>query len=181
MRVVIAHDYLTQRGGAERVVLELARAFPGAGILTSMYAPDVTFPEFGGFDVATLGLDRVAPFRRDPRLALPILGEAFRRHVVDADLVICSSSGFAHQVRSRGPKIVYCHNPPRWLHQPEDYAMGLGRPQRMALSILRRRLAVTDRLGAREALGYIVNSNNVAQRVRHAYGIEPVVVHSTLR
>ena len=30
-RVAIAHDYLTQRGGAERVVLAMARAFPRPG------------------------------------------------------------------------------------------------------------------------------------------------------
>jgi hypothetical protein len=29
-RIAIAHDYLTQRGGAERVVLSLAKAFPEA-------------------------------------------------------------------------------------------------------------------------------------------------------
>jgi len=30
MRVAIVHDYLTQRGGAERVVLALHRLFPDA-------------------------------------------------------------------------------------------------------------------------------------------------------
>jgi len=177
MKVVIAHDYLTQRGGAERVVLELARAFPEASILTSMYAPDVTFPEFRDLHVTTLALDRFGSFRRDPRRALPFLGEAFRRHYVDADLVLASSSGFAHQVRSRGPKVVYCHNPPRWLHQWEDYSIGLGLAERLAFRALRRRLLTTDRRGAREAAGYVANSNNVAQRIRSAYGIEPVVIH----
>ena len=31
--VAIVHDYLTQRGGAERVVLAMHRAFPAAPIL----------------------------------------------------------------------------------------------------------------------------------------------------
>ncbi|MCW2510952.1 MAG: glycosyl transferase group 1, partial [Modestobacter sp.] len=46
MKVVIVHDYLTQRGGAERVVLEMARAFPDSTVLTSVYSPERTFPEF---------------------------------------------------------------------------------------------------------------------------------------
>ena len=50
-RVAIVHDYLTQRGGAERVVLALAAAFPGAPIHTSFYAPAETFPEFAALDV----------------------------------------------------------------------------------------------------------------------------------
>ena len=40
MRVAIAHDYLTQRGGAERVVVELARGSPDAPIYTSLFSPD---------------------------------------------------------------------------------------------------------------------------------------------
>ena len=31
-RVAIAHDYLTQRGGAERVVASMLRAFPDATV-----------------------------------------------------------------------------------------------------------------------------------------------------
>ncbi len=34
MQVALVHDYLTQRGGAERVVLSLVRAFPGAPLST---------------------------------------------------------------------------------------------------------------------------------------------------
>ncbi|WP_269929191.1 hypothetical protein [Kocuria massiliensis] len=34
--LAIAHDYLTQRGGAERVVLALHRAFPEAPIYTTL-------------------------------------------------------------------------------------------------------------------------------------------------
>ena len=55
---VVAHDYLTQRGGAERVALE----------------------------------------------------------------IVCSTSGWAHGLRAteRTTKVVYCHNPARWLYQRED-------------------------------------------------------------
>ena len=35
----IVHDYLTQRGGAERVVLTLADGFAGSRIFTSCYEP----------------------------------------------------------------------------------------------------------------------------------------------
>ena len=49
--VAIVHDYLTQKGGAERVVLAMHRAFPAAPIYTSLYEPDLTFPEFRDIDV----------------------------------------------------------------------------------------------------------------------------------
>ena len=35
--VALAHDYLTQRGGAERVVLTLLKAFPQAPLHTVLY------------------------------------------------------------------------------------------------------------------------------------------------
>jgi glycosyltransferase involved in cell wall biosynthesis len=178
MRTVVVHDYLTQRGGAERVVLELARAYDTREILTSMYAPDQTFPEFRDMDVTTLGIDKLAFMRRDHRLALPVLGDLFQRHrIEDADLVLTSSSGFAHQVSSSAPKIVYCHNPPRWLHQPEDYLPGVGLPARALLRMVRGHLTRGDAQGARTAAGYIANSRNVADRIHHVYGIDAHVVH----
>lgn len=177
MSVVIAHDYLTQRGGAERVALELAKTFPGSSILTSVYDPDGTFPQFRDLDVRTFGLERLPMVRRDPRLALPVLADIFRHHEADADVLVCSSSGFAHLVRNRGAKIVYCHNPPRWLYQWDDYRMRLPVPAQLAMRRLRDRLLRLDRQGAREATLYIANSSNSAGRVRAAYGRDAHVVH----
>ena len=56
-RVAIAHDYLTQRGGAERVVLAMLRAFPGATIYTTLYDPDGTYPEFADARIVTSPLN----------------------------------------------------------------------------------------------------------------------------
>jgi len=107
MRVAISHDYLTQRGGAERVVLSMLRAFPRAPLYTSLYDAEGTFPEFRGADVHVTGLDRITPLRRHHRLALPLLPATFSRLRVSADVVLCSSSGWAHATRVDGKKIVY--------------------------------------------------------------------------
>ena len=40
---------------------------------------------------------------------------------IDADVVICSSSGWAHGVRTTGRKVVYCYAPARWLYQTDAY------------------------------------------------------------
>lgn len=177
MSVVVAHDYLTQRGGAERVVLEMARAYSDCTVLTSMYIPERTFPAFRDLNVVSLGLERFPAIAKDPRRALPLLGPLFHRKVVDTDLLLCSSSGFSHQLRSRGPKVVYCHNPPRWLYQWRDYSVGLRTMERLALRGLRRHLLNGDVRGARSAAGYIANSSNVQERIAAAYGIPAGVVH----
>jgi glycosyltransferase involved in cell wall biosynthesis len=177
-RVVIAHDYLSQRGGAERVVLSLLRAFPGARVVSSVYAPDQTYAEFQQFDVETSFLNRVPALRRDPRLALPLLAKAWDSlRVDDAHVVICSSSGWSHGVRAAGKKIVYCHNPARWLYQPEVYLSHAPRFSRLALSILRPTLVAWDRRKAATADRYIANSTVVKERIRAIYGLEADVMH----
>ena len=121
MTVAISHDYLTQRGGAERVVLSMLRAFPRAPLYTSLYDAEGTFPEFRGADVRVTGLDRITPLRQHHRLALPLLPATFSRLQVSADVVLCSSSGWAHATRVDGKKVVYCHTPARWLYHGAHY------------------------------------------------------------
>src|SRR5580704_7922021 len=87
VKVALVHDYLTQRGGAERVVLSIARAFPGAPLYTSLYDPEATFPEFAALEVRTLPLDRIGLLRRHHRAALPLLAPSFSRLRVEADVV----------------------------------------------------------------------------------------------
>ncbi len=174
--VALVHDYLTQRGGAERVVLALATEYPGAPIHTSLYDPDGTFPEFAGLDVRTMALDRVALFRRHHRLALPLLAPAFSRLQVDAGVVICSSSGWAHGAKVHGRKVVYCHTPARWLYQSDRYLDGQSKGSAAALSLMAPPLRAWDRRAAASADRYLVNSTAVQRRVADLYGIDAEVV-----
>ena len=176
MRVAIVHDYLTQRGGAERVVLSMLRAFPEAPLYTSLYDPDGTFPGFRDADVRPLPLDRLAPLRRRHRLAFPLLAPAFSRLRVPGDVALCSSSGWAHGARAEGRKVVYCHAPARWLYQPERYLRGRRGAGSAALALLRRRLLEWDRRAAASADRYLANSTEVARRIRSLYGVEAEVL-----
>ena len=72
-KVVLAHDYLTQRGGAERVALTFTQIFPEAPLYTSLYEPSDTYPEFQRTRVLTSPLNKVTLLRRNFRLALPLI------------------------------------------------------------------------------------------------------------
>ncbi|HEX3981635.1 MAG TPA: glycosyltransferase [Acidimicrobiales bacterium] len=174
--LALVHDYLTQRGGAERVVATLARAFPGAPLYTSLFDPAGTFPEFAGLDIRTLPLDRIGLLRAHHRLALPLLAPSFSHLTVDADVAICSSSGWAHGATVTGRKIVYCHTPARWLYQSGRYLDGTSPWTAAALSVLAPPLRRWDHKAAATAHRYLVNSNAVRLRVEEIYGIEAVVV-----
>ena len=175
--VAIAHDYLTQRGGAERVVLEMAAAFPDATIHTTVYDPDATFPEFRDLKIATSWLDRIGFFRRHHRYALPLLPLAASTTKIDADLVLVSSSGWAHGFRSTGHKVVYCYSPARWLYQSRRY---LGDnpswSESLALRLLRPFLVWWDRRAAKSADAYVAISSIVQDRVLSEYGRTSVVL-----
>lgn len=177
-RVVVVHDYLSQRGGAERVVLAILGAFPGARLVTSVHSPERTFAAFADHEIETLWPDRVPAFRSDPRRALPVLAGAFSRHVIDdADVVVCSSSGWSHGIGSTAPKVVYCHTPARWLYEPADYLDTAGVAPRLATRVLQGRLKRWDRAQAATVSEYLANSTTVRDRIRRAYGREAQVLH----
>jgi glycosyltransferase involved in cell wall biosynthesis len=175
-RVALAHDYLTQRGGAERVVLSMLKAFPGAPLHTSFYEQAGTFPAFRSADVRVMGLNRVRLFRRNHRLALPLLAHSFSSLELDADLVLCSSSGWAHAVHSTGRKLVYCHSPARWLYQPGRYLPVGATLGRAVLGPLSAPLKRWDRSAAASADRYIANSHSVRDQIRDVYGLDAVVL-----
>jgi glycosyltransferase involved in cell wall biosynthesis len=177
MTVALVHDYLTQRGGAERVVLALTRAFPDAPVHTSLYDPEATFPEFRSVDVRPLPINRSRLLRRHHRLALPILAPTFSRLRIDADVAICSSSGWAHGANVSGRKIVYCHTPARWLYQSDRYLGKHSSPlTRVALAAGRPALVRWDRRAAASAHRYLANSSVTRDRIRSAYGIDAEIV-----
>ena len=177
-RVAIAHDYLTQRGGAERVVLAMSRAFPDAVIHTTLYEPESTYPEFKERTVVTSRLNRIGPIRRSHRLGLPLLAIAASSMTVDADVVLVSSSGWAHGFGRTGHSLVYCYSPARWIYQSDTY---LGRPalrslKGVALLALRPALRRWDAAAARGADDYVAISRTVQVRIRETYGIEAPVL-----
>jgi glycosyltransferase involved in cell wall biosynthesis len=174
--VAIVHDYLTQRGGAERVVLAMLKAFPDAVLYASLFDPEGTFPDFGRREVRTLGIGRIPGLRRRHRLALPLLAPSFSRLELRAGVVVCSSSGWAHGVRVHGRKVVYCHTPARWLYQRDRYLRETGPAARVALGALRPYLMRWDRRAAASVDRYLANSRAVRSRVQDAYGVDAEVL-----
>lgn len=175
--VVLVHDYLNQRGGAERVVLEMASLWPDAPLYTSLYRAGSTFPGFQNLAVRTSFLDRV-PVDRRFRAMFALYPAAFRSlGTIDADLVISSSSGWAHSVRTspRAFHAVYCHTPARWLYGTPY--LGASAPAQRAIAPLRAALRRWDNRSAQRADLYIANSNFVRERIRLRYGLSARVVY----
>lgn len=174
--VAIVHDYLNQTGGAERVVLEMANLWNTAPIYTSLYRAASTFPQFAGRDVRASWLNRL-PVDRGFRNLFVLYPSAFRSFgVLDHDVVVSSSSGWAHSVRTseRTFHAVYCYTPARWLYGNEHLGASW---RRRALGPAVGPLRRWDRTAARRADVYIAISNEVRERIALRYGLRAPVVH----
>lgn len=175
--IAIAHDYLTQKGGAERVVLAMLKAFPEATIYTTLYDPENTFQEFKDARIVVSPLNRIGLFRRNHRIALPLLPFASSLLRVPAHKTLVSSTGWAHGFNFAGKSFIYCHSPARWLYLSDQY---LGeeskKPVELALKILRPALTFWDKWAAHKAGPYAANSTIIQERIRNCYGKESEIL-----
>lgn len=178
-RVAIAHDYITQRGGAERLLLSMHHAFPDARIYTTLYEPDATYPEFKDLDIVVSPINRFSAFRRDHRKALPFLAPASSGIHIDADVVLASTTGWAHGFKTNGQMIAYCNTPARFLYLPEQYLGDAGPLSLRALGLrfLSPFLRAWDQRAAKRVETYVSNSSAIRERVRTVYGRESEVVY----
>ncbi len=176
-KVAIAHDYLTQLGGAEKIVLSMSRAFPNAPIYTMLYEPTTTYPEFADCDIRVSGLNRFRLARKFHRAALPIFPFVARSVFVDADIVLTSTSGWAHGFTTRGRKLIYCYSPARWLYLSDKY---LGDDsnvvKRLGLRLTAPYLKAWDRRMARSADKYLAISTLIKGRIKETYDLDAEVM-----
>ena len=185
-KIAIVHDWLTNMGGAEDVVLALAEAFPGAPIYTSTFTPEV-MPAFQHLDVRTTWLQRLPRRLQKLHKFFPVLRvKAFRDlDLSEFDIIISSSSAESKQVRTRPDQlhICYCHTPIRyyWSHYHEykaDPGFGKLNPLiRLSMPLLVPPLRRQDLAAARRVDLFLANSHEVANRIKTYYHRPSQVVY----
>ena len=80
MKIALAHDYLNQFGGAERVLKVLCELFPDAPIYTLFYDRDAIGDIFAGHEIRTSFLQKVPGVKKYHRffpLLMPLAIEQF--------------------------------------------------------------------------------------------------------
>ena len=184
MRIALVHDYLTQYGGAERVLDVLKELYPDAPVFTSVV--DLTeFPEhYRDWEIHSSFMARLPGSERYHRALLPLYPAAFRsfrRELEAFDVVLSDSSAWSHQAGG-GPsalRVCYCHSPARFLYNDENYlapAIVPG-PLKPLLPPVLAGLRSVDKRAAKHVDHYIANSATVAARIRDAYGRDAEVIY----
>ncbi|CAB4782688.1 MAG: glycosyltransferase [Actinobacteria bacterium] len=171
IRTAIVQDHLVQIGGAERVLLAVARALPGSDVYTSFYEPSATYPEMESLDINTMPINRISALRSHHRLAFPLLAPSFSATKIDADVTVCATAGWSHGVRTSGAKIAYWYAPARWLYQLDEYA-GPRRSVRAAAKAMAPFLGPWDRHAVASVDRHIALSSVIQNRIRALYRVE---------
>ncbi len=185
-KVAIVCDWLTNMGGAERVVLSVRKAFPEAPIYTSVFDPEGC-PQFKGLDVRTTWLQHLPRILRRRHQLFPVFrAHAFRKLDLSAyDTVISISSAEAKAVITRpgARHICYCLTPTRyyWSHY-EDYKKqpGFGWLNPLVRLLIPPFVAWMRHLDLRAVEGvteFVAISSAIAERIKQYYDRESLIIY----
>lgn len=182
MKVALVHDYLSQDGGAERVLLALSEIWPEAPIYVLFYDKK-KMEQFEKKEIHESFL-KFLPFGRTKyQWYLPLMPLATERHNLhDYDLIISSTSAFAKGIITRPDAlhISYCHTPTRYLWtDTHKYISDLkyNKLIKAGLPRLIHKLRLWDKMSTDRVDHFIANSQTVQRRINKYYRRDSDIVY----
>lgn len=187
-KIALAHDYLRDYGGAERVLEELHNLFPDSPVYVSFFDQEklgIHTKRFSGWDIRESWLTRI-PFYKTLFSPLRILAPSFFRSfdMSEYDLVISSSNAYyakALQVPN-GVHVCYCHTPPRslwgyntmtdWKKHPVTRSIG---------TLINHYLRIKDVPISRAVDHLIANSQETQSRITKFYKRDSTVIYPPVK
>ena len=177
MKVALVHDYLNQRGGAERVFARIAQGWPDAPVYTALYDERVVGDLVPAKRVRTSYLARIPFAHRYFRALAPLYPRAFERFDFSGfDAIVSSTTAWAKGVRvpPGAVHVCYINTVSRFVFDYERY-VGAGKRGALVRPLIDR-LAAWDREAALRPTAFVANSHNVAARIRRYYGRDAYVL-----
>ena len=178
MRLALVHDGIFCRGGAERVLLNMHKAFPLAPIYTSIFDQNNSYPEFKECDIRTSWLQSIIKQEKAYKATFPFLGvHAMQSHdLSNYDVILASTTNSAKYIKPGSKNLVinYCYTPFRLVWNPNSYkkyenSKGL---YRFIFSKIINRLKKIDYKYAQRANRYLAMTQETADRIRKNYDIK---------
>jgi glycosyltransferase involved in cell wall biosynthesis len=180
-QITLAHDYLLVMRGAERTFAAIAELYAQAPIFTLLHDEQGTSGRFAGRSITTSPLQRLGIDQSSFRRLLPLYPFAVERlRLPRSDVVLSSSSAFAHGIRvpDGAVHVCYCYTPFRYAWDEQDYALGEISPLlRPLLRRQLRRIRAWDLAASRRVDEYIAISELSRERIKRHYGRDAVVIH----
>lgn len=186
MKLAIVHDWLTNMGGAERLIVDFHELYPEAPIYTSVYNPEKLDKELvENIDIRTTFLQKNKKKVENHKKYFPLMPMAFESlNLNEYDVVLSSSTCCAKGIIAHPDAIhiCYCATPMRYAWEKrEDYVIGMGKFKKKLISILLHYMRMWDVTSSARVDYFIANSTTVQKRIKKYYNRESVVINPAVR
>jgi glycosyltransferase involved in cell wall biosynthesis len=177
LRIALVHDYLNQRGGAERVFAHIARAYAQAPVYTALYDEAQTGDLVDPARVRMSYLGRLPGANTYFRYLAPLYPRAFERFDFSGyDTILSSTTAWAKGVivPPGAVHVCYTHTVSRFAFAYNSYVGDLG-PRALAKPFVDR-LVAWDKQAAQRPTQLVASSRNAAERIKRYYGRDALVL-----
>jgi len=182
MRIALVHDYLSQDGGAERVLKAMHELWPEAPIFV-LFHDHEKIPYLNRERIRESFLAKLPWIKTAYQWYLPWMPQATENYDLRTfDVVISSSSVFAKGVITSPNTlhICYCHTPPRFLWADTHKYVADLKYNFFIKSFLPgiiHRMRLWDKMSADRVDQFIANSKTVSQRITKYYRRDSDVIY----
>lgn len=182
MKVALVHDFLSQDGGAERVLKAFHEIWPEAPIFV-LFHDKKKISDFKEAEVRESLLARLPFGRVRYQWYLPLMPLATERYNLNEfDVVLSSTSAFAKGVLTRPDTlhISYCHTPTRYLWtDTHEYVADLKYNSviKAFLPRLIHHLRLWDRMSVDRVDHFMANSGTVRARIHKYYRRDSDIIY----
>ncbi|NQT66488.1 MAG: glycosyltransferase [Actinobacteria bacterium] len=182
MNLAIAHDYLNQYGGAERVIEILHELYPDAPIYTSIYIPEKMPDSFRNMDIRISFMQKLPLIKKQFKYYLLLYPKAFESFNLEGyDIILSSSSAFAKGIiPGKGScHICYCYTPTRFIWDYYNYV----RKEKYLpivfklLPIAIKKLKIWDLKIINRINYFIAISDNIKEKIKRYYNRDSEVIY----
>lgn len=182
LKIALVADWLTDPGGAEKVVYAFHRMFPEAPIFTSIYDED-RLPMFADADIRTSFLQKYPFAKKKHQMYLKWMPVAFEQFdLSEYDIVLSSAHSCAKGVITKPETmhVSYCHSPMRYVWDDchryiKDYPWP--KAVKKIAPYLLHDIRLWDRLAADRVDYFISNSNYIGERIRKYYRCDSETIY----
>ncbi|MDK0954336.1 glycosyltransferase family 4 protein [Clostridium perfringens] len=185
MNIALIHDWLTNMGGAERVVINFKEIYQDAPIYTTLYNESNLDEELQNIDVRTSFLQNIKGANKKHQKFFPLMPMAFESFDLNAyDVVLSSSSSCAKGVVTNPETmhVCYCHSPMRYGWEfYYEYTKDMKGIKKKLIKYFMNYMKIWDVSSSNRVDYFIANSENVAKRIWKHYKRESVVIHPPVR
>ena len=184
MKFAIVHDWLTNMGGAEQVIINLKEIYNDAPIYTTFYNPDNLDDKLKNLDVRTSFLQKKKMITNHKKY-FPLMPLAFENfNLNEYDVVMSVSTCCAKGVITKpgSVHICYCNTPMRYAwEKKEDYIEGAGKLKRRLIKLLLHYMRIWDYSSSARVDYFIANSTEVQKRIKKHYKRDSIVINPPVR